>query len=109
MNKEELDSVKKAVIKDLGKSKGDDIGNKTVKDLADLIRDEDYETAINVITDTALDIKFTVGNKAKRRRSLTELRNHLANTQAHARANRLDAAYRQDFKQAFQLLYDNGR
>ena len=108
-NNIDIAKLKKEIIKALGKSKGDSVGDKTINDLAALIREEDYDTAINVIADTALDVKFTVKSRAARRRKLQELRGYLANTQAHARAGRQDAAYRQEFKQAFQLLYDNGK
>ena len=94
-NNIDIAKLKKEIIEDLGKSKGYSLGYKTINDLAALIREEDYDTAINVIADTALDVKFTVKSRAKRRRKLQELRGYLANTQAHARAGRQDAAYRQ--------------
>lgn len=82
---------------------------KTVGDLKDLIIDENFDGALDVIKRAAIEVKFTVKSKAARRKQMENLRNYLSNVQQHARVNGQDKALRQEFKNAWSICYDSGR
>ena len=100
--------LKSKIVEELS-SKDNDTTDKTIDDLPQLVLDQEYDTCIKVICEAASMIKFTVKSKAKRKRGLERLRNHLSNVQSESRAYNEANGLRQEFKQAWKLVFDSGR
>ena len=103
-----IEALKNKIVEELAE-KDSDSTDKTMDDLPQLVLDQEYDTCIKVICEAATMIKFTIKSKHKRKRGLERLKGHLSNVQSEARAYNEANGLRQEFKQAWKLVFDNGR